>query len=270
MTAPCIHIDSATGINITHTDWTPSVRYLLRRHRILSLLKDKPLGSLTEIGCGSGALLAELAFLGFGCKGVETSQKARTIAKHIAKPLPSPPEIFESIDDSWRETQDYLLSLDVLEHIENDRAALLQWKDLLKKNGYILISVPAHSRKWGAGDVWAGHYRRYEKEDLKSLITSCGFTIKHIECYGFPVANLTEIIGNFYYKKQIRLNSQNKKNATDQSGVNRSAYQKISPFINSRIGKALLRLALTLQNQTLSKDIGSGYIIIAKKNEKNN
>jgi len=258
-------IDPITGIRIINANWRPSIRYLLRRNRILDLLKNKPIGQLVEIGCGSGALLTELASMGFICKGIETSQHALDIAKNITQTFSPSPQIFNSIRSAWENSQDYVLSLDVLEHIKSDKAALLEWKSLLKKEGILILSVPAHVRKWGAGDIWAGHYRRYEKASLENLLINCGFTIQHTECYGFPVANMTEKIGNYYYKKQLNREPQHKKNATGESGINRDAYKKISPTINTWLGKKLLKLSFHLQNLTLSKDIGSGYIIIAKK-----
>src|SRR3546814_16202134 len=82
----------------------------------------------------------------------------------------------------------------------------------LAPNGKMILSVPAHRSRWGAGDVWAGHYRRYDRNDVEQLLVSCGMEVEHLECYGFPLANATELLGNIAYRRMIdrkstRLNS---------------------------------------------------------------
>src|SRR3546814_20907381 len=84
------------------------------------------------------------------------------------------------------------MAFEVLEHIEDDHAALRQWLGWLKPGGILLMSVPAHPSQWNAADVWAGHFRRYRKRELLGLVEENGLELEHVECMGFPLANITE------------------------------------------------------------------------------
>src|SRR3546814_17586530 len=54
------------------------------------------------------------------------------------------------------------------------------------------MSVPAHPSQWNAADVWAGHFRRYRKRELLGLVEENGLELEHVECMGFPPAQITE------------------------------------------------------------------------------
>jgi 2-polyprenyl-3-methyl-5-hydroxy-6-metoxy-1,4-benzoquinol methylase len=58
---------------------------------------------------------------------------------------------------------DYLFAFEVLEHIADDLSALREWTGFLKPGGRLLVSVPAHARKYGKADEIVGHVRRYER-----------------------------------------------------------------------------------------------------------
>lgn len=68
--------------------------------------------------------------------------------------------------------------LDVLEHIEDDRAFLEIIFRALKPGGHILITVPAHQKLWSDFDVKVGHYRRYKLNQLISILKTVGFEIE--------------------------------------------------------------------------------------------
>lgn len=69
---------------------------------------------------------------------------------------------------------DLLLGMDVLEHIEDDKAALTEWTSKLSDNSLMLITVPAFQSLWSGHDVFLDHKRRYTKSQLVALGESCG------------------------------------------------------------------------------------------------
>lgn len=74
---------------------------------------------------------------------------------------------------------DTILSSNVLEHIEDDLAAVTNMHTILKpKRGHVLLIVPAHARLFGSMDRAAGHYRRYSRAELTSLVQRAGFSIR--------------------------------------------------------------------------------------------
>jgi hypothetical protein len=60
--------------------------------------------------------------------------------------------------------------LDVLEHIKSDYYMLKKAYSLLVEGGYLIFSVPAHKSLYSNYDRYLGHYRRYEKHDLESML----------------------------------------------------------------------------------------------------
>jgi hypothetical protein len=67
--------------------------------------------------------------------------------------------------------------LDVIEH-QDDDAGFLSTEAFarLRPGGLALVSAPAFQRLFGGHDKWLGHYRRYDLEGLKSVLTKAGFT----------------------------------------------------------------------------------------------
>jgi SAM-dependent methyltransferase len=87
---------------------------------------------------------------------------------------------------------DLVCAFEVLEHIEDDAAALKEWSSRLRANGWLLLSVPAHQHRFGPGDEMAGHFRRYDPAAMTALLTRCGFTEIQVRQYGFPLGYLLE------------------------------------------------------------------------------
>ncbi|MCA1804599.1 MAG: class I SAM-dependent methyltransferase [Xanthomonadaceae bacterium] len=247
--------------------WIPSIRYLMRRDRILALLTDRPRTSILEVGCGSGALLAELAEIGFHCTGLETSDSARTMANEISRRGDIALNILGSPHPDFDHSFDLVCAFDVLEHIEDDHAAIESWKRWVKPGGHLLITVPAHSKRWGPGDVWAGHFRRYDENAFKDLLNTHGMTIEHFECYGFPAANISEWLGKRVYARLLeeRARGIDRAQATAMSGIQRKPYSRIYGMMRTPIGKMLLSTCYFFQNRFSSTNLGSGYIILARK-----
>lgn len=152
------------GLVAVELRWVPSPTYELRREAVLKRMRTWTPGRVLEVGCGSSALLYELAVQGFTGLGVESSPAARGVAISLLAERKSI-QIVDSLP-AESEAFDYLLSFEVLEHIEHDRAASFAWVQRLLPGGLCLLSVPAHRSKWNLTDVLAGHFRRYDRDDI--------------------------------------------------------------------------------------------------------
>jgi len=257
------------GISAPEKDWVPSPRYLLRRNRILNFLEPLPRGNLLEIGCGAGVLLHDLSCMGFLVEAFEISSSALELAYYINQSNPRV-TIHRNFQNDWVMKFNYILSFEVLEHIEDDLGALKVWNRCLRPNGFLLISVPAHPSKWNATDEWAGHFRRYERNNLKVLLEQGGFEIVRMECYGFPLASIIEPIRAFYHAKQIksRLHSGNKYDQharTDRSAVERNLEKKLFPLQASWLGTKVMQFFCKIQNIFSDTNLGNGFLALCKK-----
>lgn len=244
--------------------WAPAPRYLLRRARILHHMRDMPRGDIVEVGSASGALLSEFSAQGFHCTGLETSKQAVALARRVNDK--NAVRIQESPDAAWTECFDYCFSFEVMEHIEHDAEALAQWAGWLRPGGMMLLSVPAHPRLWNACDVWAGHFRRYRRKDLEQAFVEAGLIVEKIECYGFPLANILELLIAPSYKRYLTKDGQyDKASQTAASGIERTTDVKNFRHYARAPGAWIMRAMIMVQNLFLRFGLGNGYFVVARK-----
>jgi len=78
----------------------------------------------------------------------------------------------------WQaERLDTILSANVLEHLEQDTAALERFHDLLAPGGHCIAIVPAGQWLYTVLDSELGHFRRYSREELTRKMTAAGFEV---------------------------------------------------------------------------------------------
>jgi SAM-dependent methyltransferase len=83
---------------------------------------------------------------------------------------------------------DYLYSLNVLEHVEDDAACVSSWLAKLKPGAPLLLYVPAFMVLYSDMDRHVGHFRRYRRTELTSLLRQAGFHIQrdtYVDSLGF-------------------------------------------------------------------------------------
>lgn len=265
------------GLAVPEKGWVPALRYALRRDRVLQLAAGLPpapdrraLRAL-EIGCGAGALLPDLAALGFACDAMETSESAFELATYVNRDLPQV-QLHRSPQPDWKERFDLLLAFEVLEHIEDDAGTLAQWRSWIRPGGRMLLSVPARMARWSPSDVWAGHFRRYERQGLLDLLRRSGFEVEHHECYGFPVSNLTEWVRGWVHGRDLRRTANRAdrdKEAlaanTARSGTQRGIESRLYPLQASALGAFAFRAACRVQERFLDREAGTGYLVLARR-----
>lgn len=260
--------DSWMGPSFPEQGWVPAPRYLMRRSRILSMTSGLKPGKILEIGPGAATLLMEFASRGFQCEALESSDEARELAAALIRNTNQSIELYPAPSIDWNKAFDTLFAFDVLEHIDDDEAALRQWRSWLKPDGALFLSVPARMALWTAGDEWAGHFRRYERESLIALLERTGFSVDVFECYGFPLTNITERASARIYRKTMRSgNTNNEAQArrlnNDRSGIDRRPVMRLYPLLKSPPGALAMRSALAFQSLFLHRDWGSGYLLRA-------
>ncbi|MEE4359661.1 MAG: methyltransferase domain-containing protein, partial [Desulfococcaceae bacterium] len=80
---------------------------------------------------------------------------------------------------------DSVIYINVFEHIEDDSEELAHVFRVLKKNGYVIIFVPALSWLYSNFDKNIGHFRRYNKKDIQVLIREAGFQVIQVKYFDF-------------------------------------------------------------------------------------
>jgi SAM-dependent methyltransferase len=167
--------------------------YKARREVLAELIRRQvrlpAAARILEIGCGTGHNLAMLGEFG-KVDALELDDEARAHAEKrlgrsvMSAPLPELCEVPEA-------HYDLIGAFDVIEHIEDDQAAVGSIARRLKRGGKFVLTVPAHQWMWSAHDVVNHHKRRYSKKRLKALIEASPLKLERIGYFNsllFPLA----------------------------------------------------------------------------------
>jgi ubiquinone/menaquinone biosynthesis C-methylase UbiE len=79
---------------------------------------------------------------------------------------------------------DLVCALDIVEHVDDDDAALGEIARVASPQAHVLLSAPLHADRWTAFDDFVGHRRRYEPGQLRDKLTQHGLTVKRSAVYG--------------------------------------------------------------------------------------
>jgi SAM-dependent methyltransferase len=246
--------------------WFPMPRQTLRNYVVKKSFQNEFHGKkMLEMGYGSGHFLRYFAEQGAEVWGYDPSEMAfrytSTYLEHT-KINKNQIHLCKRMEDLHGLQFDVLVAIEVLEHIENDSELLVKWADYLNENGEILISVPAHMRKWGNTDIAAGHVRRYEREELITKLEFAGYKIKHLWCYGFPLSLLLDSMSHRSKNKELQEHTNySRGRLTAISGISR----KQNSLIRLLSSKPFMFPFCKAQMLFLNYDFGSGYIVIAGK-----
>jgi len=155
--------------------------WFVGRRRILLQVLNRYLGNgdrdrrrILDVGCGTGTMLTYLASYG-KAQGVDIDEEAIGYCRErgltdvrlgSAETLP-----FE--DGSF----DLVTALDVVEHLDDDAAALREIHRVLRPGGKLLMTVPAHPFLWGDQDEVNLHKRRYVASEVRDRLTATEFEV---------------------------------------------------------------------------------------------
>ena len=131
-------------------------------------------GRILDFGAGNGEFVVPMTQLGFDITALEPDAllRRRLLDKQV-RAVAGPDEIPDG-------SLQYVYTLNVLEHIPDDVAALRQLHGKLCAEGTLLIYVPAFPVLYTSMDAKVGHIRRYRRETLTAAVTAAGFAVDRV------------------------------------------------------------------------------------------
>lgn len=168
---------------------------------------------MLDIGSGGGQLLNTLNSLGKLAIGIEPDKSIFNMCKSRYPNLNVLNCKAEDIDKHKLSGFDCAIMIDSLEHIENDQKTIQNIFHLLKNYGKLIINVPCYEFLWGIKDRKHGHYRRYNKRSLKTLLTSNSFRIQSMR-YWNMILLIPYIISEKIFKKELENKNRYNRNIT--------------------------------------------------------
>ena len=141
-------------------------------------------GNIVEIGAGIGQFSAAIRAIKKVTSLVSIEPEARFCAK-FRELHPDFTLVEGIIDDLPTGTSgDAIVSINVLEHIREDRAELAKYHHLLvKTRGHLCLFVPARPEIYAPIDRDFGHFRRYNKTALHGMLQQTGFKIVRLSYF---------------------------------------------------------------------------------------
>jgi SAM-dependent methyltransferase len=168
--------------------------------RVLDGLDLPPGARILDAGCGSGRNMVELARRGT-VTGVELSPTSVCLARErgVGEVIEGSVLDMPFADDSF----ELAVSLDVVEHLEDDVAALRELRRVVVPGGALVVTVPAYQWLWSGHDVINHHHRRYTRRSLQSVAERAGWRQERTTYFNsllLPAAILLRVLDRFSRK----------------------------------------------------------------------
>jgi SAM-dependent methyltransferase len=144
---------------------------------------------------------------------------------------------------------------DVLEHIEDDSGFLKRITKGLAKGGYMFVTVPAHQWLWSEDDVHAGHFRRYSRSGLQSVLRAAG--LEPVYCTHFFRILIPPLFAARTLPSLLGIRRVSTEHTQTAHGVEKSL---ITRFIEASCRRELLRL----QKQSVGR-LGTSIVAAARR-----
>ena len=145
---------------------------------LLERLAIRPPSTVLDAGCGWGVTFSALERRGYRATGLDVSRKALTridgngrtlVEADLTRPSPPDAPVFDAV-----------LALDVIEHLDDDAAAVAHLAERVAPGGALVVSVPALPELFSEFDSIQGHRRRYQPESLRAAFATSGLTVERV------------------------------------------------------------------------------------------
>lgn len=160
--------------------------------RLVSGLID-PDRNVLDLGCGSCVVTSRLLRQDISVVSVDASAEMIDMSRrHLEEAGLNHSQLHhltvDQCTERFPEGFEQIICLDVIEHIQDDRAALRDLFALLRPGGRLVLSVPAIPQLYGPKDERVGHYRRYRRTELLEKMRGAGFTIERVRSWNLAGA----------------------------------------------------------------------------------
>jgi SAM-dependent methyltransferase len=163
-------------------------------------------GAVVEVGAGIGQMSAELLSIPSIGSLTCIEPDERFVARFAQNRFDV--ELIRGTIDDFKAPADAIVSVNVLEHIEEDERELRKYCSVLsERGGKLCLFVPARQELYAPIDADFGHFRRYSIHHLRGLLGKTGFRIQLIHYYNLPGYLIWYVNFRLLKKRAFELNS---------------------------------------------------------------
>jgi SAM-dependent methyltransferase len=164
-------------------------------HYLAGLIKEcaQSTKTLVDFGAGTGTFARFMTEQGYEviCIEPDAGLRARLREQGFVA--------YAGLSELNRPELNFIYTLNVLEHIEDDQQALVDLFAALQPGGHLLVYVPAFAILYTSMDEKVGHYRRYRRRALVRALRAAGFTVdraRYVDSMGFFATLVYRLIGS--------------------------------------------------------------------------
>lgn len=172
------------------------------RNYQLSLVKDYIVGDVSEVGPGNGIfyqLYKELA------EKIDLYEPSSNFIDQLNKKKNKSTFIYNNYFQQKENYYDTIIYMDVIEHIQDDIEEISKASKSLKKDGKLIINVPAFQHLYSNFDRDIDHKKRYHKQDFINISKKLNLKIielKYYDSIGYFLSLISKKM-NLNYKKNF-------------------------------------------------------------------
>jgi SAM-dependent methyltransferase len=206
-----------------------------------------------EVGCGTGDFIRSIGESeSVAVTGSEIYLKGLRYAKE------SVPNVefvqldveHDSIDDEF----DVIAAFDVIEHIDDDVAAIANMTRMLRSGGALIVSAPQHRFMWRSIDEIVKHKRRYSRMELVDKLVGNGLRIERCTSFVFMLFPLM-LASRLLDRKRDEAES-------DEKALERRVRL---PTVLNRLFDFVMRIDEVIIGMGLSLPFGGTLVVVARK-----
>ena len=159
---------------LERTHWWFTARREILAAEIARLPLPAP-ARILEVGCGTGGNLELLSRFG-EVQAIEPDPDSRAYAAQRSGVAVHGGRLPDGLPDLG--AFDLVAAFDVVEHVEDDAAAVAALAGRLKPGGFLVTTVPAYAWLWSDHDAQHHHKRRYARAAYRRLFEAAGLTVR--------------------------------------------------------------------------------------------
>ena len=200
-------------------------------------------GEVLEVGGGIGNFTPQIASVAKHVTSLEPNEFCFNQLREKIAPLKNATAVRATVESlrsviAADKKFDAIVLMNVLEHIKDDRAVLVELKKYLVPGGRIVVLVPAGQWAFGPVDTRLGHYRRYTKAYTRPLVAGLAMEIEKMRYYNF-----VGIWGWWWNAKMGRRESQSDAQIRLFDGWIVPVLSRLEKFLRPPVGQSLLFVA---------------------------
>ena len=168
--------------------------YLERKRAINRVLRREPPGLVLEVGSGLSPIVTdsdEVIYSELSYRALRALKALQGRGRHVVADGTRLPFASAALD--------YVVCSEVLEHVEDDEAAIRELARVLRAGGLACITVPHRKCYFAADDRFVRHFRRYEIDEMKEKLSRAGLEFRMATKVLGPLEKVTMLTLVLFY-----------------------------------------------------------------------